>query len=293
MKKNEVILIKKASGELLPFADDKLKRSLIRSGADPVLAEAITSEIKKHLYEGVSTRKIYKWAFALLKEKSKPLAAKYHLKSGIMELGPSGFPFEKFISEILRYQGYTTSVGQFVKGHCVNHEIDVIAEKADHHYMIECKYHNRPGTVCDVKIPLYIQARFKDVEAAWLKLEGHASKFHQGWVVTNTRFTADAIQYGTCMGLKLIGWDYPNGGSLRSQIDDLGLYPITCLTSLSKQEKEQLLAQKYVLCHEICNNDKALRDIGIKPARAAVIQEEARQLCKKLLEKSQSMALEK
>jgi hypothetical protein len=282
-KTGKNILVKKASGELLPFAGEKLVRSLTRAGAPAALAEEITAEIKGRLVEGIATRKIYSWAFALLKQKSKHLAARYHLKNGIMELGPSGFPFEKFISEILRYQGYDTRVGQMVKGHCVNHEIDIVAEKGNQHFMIECKYHNRPGTVCDVKIPLYIQARFKDVEAAWLKLDGHASKFHQGWVVTNTRFTSDAIQYGNCAGLKLIGWDYPNGGSLRGQVDELGLYPITCLTTLTQHEKELLLAQKRVMCHEVCEDAKLLHDIGIKPARAAVIQEEGRQLCKKLL----------
>ena len=129
----------------------------------------------------------------------------------------------------------------------MRHEIDVIAEKENNHIMIECKYHNLPGTICDVKIPLYINSRFKDVEASWIQLPGHDKKFHQGWVVTNTRFTQDAIQYGTCAGLKLIGWDYPNGEGIRSKIDTLGLYPITCLTKLSKFEKQQLLEKRIVL----------------------------------------------
>jgi len=278
-KRSKDILVTKASGEVIPFSEEKLLRSLTRSGASSELALSITRDIKPHLHEGISTKKIYRIAFSLLKERSKTAAGKYHLKRGIMELGPSGFPFEKFIAEILKREGYEVKVGQFVQGQCVNHEIDVIAEKAEHHFMIECKYHNRPGTVCDVKIPLYIQARFKDVEAAWLKLPGHGTKFHQGWVVTNTRFTGDAIQYGTCAGLKLIGWDYPNGGSLRSQIDKFGLYPITCLTSLSKAEKEKLLEANIVLSHEICSSDKPLRDIGVKPSRIETIQKEAIQLC--------------
>lgn len=42
----------------------------------------------------------------------------------------------------------------------------VIAEKDHHHFMIECKYHNQAGMISAVKILLYIQTRFKDVEAA-------------------------------------------------------------------------------------------------------------------------------
>lgn len=285
MTKKNNIFITKASGESVPFSESKLQNSLQRSGADKEQIEKISTEVRAKLYPGISTKNIYRIAFGLLKHSSKPVAAKYNLKRAIMELGPSGFPFEKFIGEILSFQGYLIKVGDIVEGQCVNHEIDVIAEKGEHHYMIECKYHNRLGTVCDVKIPLYIQARFKDVESAWLKLPGHGTKFHQGWVVTNTRFTSDAIQYGKCAGLKLIGWDYPNENSLRGQIDSLGLYPITCLTSLSKQEKQVLLEKKTVLCKEICANENILLELGIKFSRIKKIMEEATELCKNLKKK--------
>lgn len=279
MRKAKNILITKASGEILPFSEEKLKKSLLRSGASEELAETVMDELFPSLYEGISTKKIYQIAFALLKQKSRVSAGKYHLKRAIMELGPSGFPFEKYFSEILKFEGYSVVVGQTVKGKCVNHEIDVIAEKDNHHFMIECKYHNYPGTVSDVKIPLYIQARFKDVEAAWIQLPGHSAKFHQGWVVTNTKFTGDAVQYGNCAGLKLIGWNYPEGESLQNRIDKPGLYPVTCLTTISQKEKQKLLLKKVVLCHEVCSNDALLSDIGIKPARISGIMQEAKQLC--------------
>ncbi len=108
-------------------------------------------------------------------------------------------------------------------------------------------------------------------------------KFHQGWVITNTRFTSDAIQYGNCIGLKLIGWDYPDNGSLRNQIDSLGLYPITCLTKLTKYEKQMLLDNKILLCREICRNDEILLQVGIKPSRIKAVQQEGLQLCRKLI----------
>lgn len=279
MKTGNEVIITKASGEEAIFSNDKLKQSLIHAGATQQLADAIVDEIRPRLYTGISTRKIYRFAFNMLRERSSHLAAKYHLKRGIMELGPSGYPFEKFISEILKYKGYTVSVGEIVKGKCVNHEIDVIAEQDHHHFMIECKYHNHPGTITDVKIPLYVQARFKDVEAAWVMLAGHASKFHQGWIVTNTRFTRDAIQYGTCAGLFLLGWDFPKKGSLKELIDNSGLYPLTCLTTLTKTEKAGLLGRGIVLCKDIVENENYLADVITKPNRMKSIVEEARQLC--------------
>lgn len=279
MKKQDQLFVTKASGESAPFSEQKLRNSMTRAGATKEQIDGIVQNITTNLYPGITTKKIYGIAFSHLRGSSRPVAARYHLKKGLMELGPSGFPFEKFVAEILRYQGYAVQVGEIVKGKCVNHEIDVIAEKDQHHFMIECKYHNLRGTVSNVKIPLYVQARFKDVEFSWKTLPGHESKFHQGWVVTNTSFTHDAIQYGTCAGLKLLGWNYPKDNSLRNLIDRLGLYPVTCLTSLTKAEKQSLLSKNIVLCREISSNETILLNVGIKQPRIKQIIEEAFLLC--------------
>jgi len=278
MKSDKKVLITKASGVIVPFSEEKLKASLKRSGADEIVIADIVDEIRGKLYSGIPTKKIYKLAFNKLKEKSKPSAAKYQLKRAIMELGPSGYPFECFIGEILKSQGYLTSVGQFVNGECVTHEIDVIAEKDNYYFMIECKYHNLPGTMSDVKVPLYIQARFKDVEKKWLEIAEHQNKIHQGWVVTNTKFTTDAIKYGTCAGLHLLSWDYPEKENLKNQIDTLRLYPVTCLTSLTKVEKQKLLDAKIVLCKDIYENQNLLMKAGVKQTRISTILNEAGQL---------------
>jgi transcriptional regulator NrdR family protein/Holliday junction resolvase-like predicted endonuclease len=275
----EEINITKASGNTAPFSQEKLKHSLQRAGASSEQIASVLNEISGKLYEGITTKKIYKLAFNLLKDSSRHIAAKYHLKQAIMELGPSGFPFEKYVAEILTAQKYTTQVGVTVKGKCVSHEIDVIAQLDQLQIMIECKYHNLSGTFCDVKIPLYIHARFKDVEATWMQSNSTTIKQYQGWLVTNTRFSSDAIQYGTCAGLKLIGWDYPLKGGLKDQIDLLALYPITCLTSLTKAEKSWLLERKIVLCKEIYDNIKLLEQMEIKSSRIDIITQEIHQLC--------------
>lgn len=271
-------LVTKVSGQTDFFSEEKLRNSLRNAGANESQVSVILKEVLSSLYQGISTRKIYKIAFSLLRESSRHLAARYHLKRAIMELGPSGYPFEKFIGEILRYEGYQIQVGKIEQGQCIKHEIDVIAQVEQQHLMIECKYHNLPGTICDVKIPLYVQSRFKDIEAQWLKLPEHKTKIHQGWLVTNTRFSKDAIQYGNCVGLHLMGWDYPLRGSLKDKIDTLGLYPITCLTSLSKIDKQRLLERKIVLCKELDHDEELLRSIGIKQKRIGTILAETEKL---------------
>jgi Holliday junction resolvase-like predicted endonuclease len=282
IKSRKRIIVTKASGDKVAFSEAKLRESMKRAGASVKQIEDIIAEIKAKLYQGISTKKIYRIAFNHLRKSSKPTAAKYNLKRAIMQLGPSGFPFEKFIAKILKSQSYQIKVGRKVKGKCVTHEIDIIAEKGEHLYMIECKYHNQPGNSSDVKTPLYIQARFKDVESAWLQLSNHASKFHQGWVVTNTRFTGDAIQYGLCAGLHLIGWNYPGSSSLRAQIDRLALYPITCLTTLTKSEKQLLLSKNVVLCQDLCQDNKLLKKLGLKTKRISIIMSEVTQMCEEL-----------
>lgn len=277
------IYVTKASGESRPFSEEKLRHSLQSAGATNPQVDFIIKEISNSLYDGMTTRKIYKMAFNLLKDGSKHLAARYHLKQAIMELGPSGFPFERYIAEILNYQGYSTKVGQFIQGKCIMHEVDVIAEKDNSLFMIECKFHNQSGKFNDVQIPLYVQSRFKDIEEQWLKDSTHKGKVHRGWVASNTRFSTAAIQYGTCAGLNLLGWDYPMHHGLKDQIDGLGLYPITCLTTLTHIEKQSLLNLNIVLCKEIYNNRQLLLDSGVKPSRIYSVMKEAEQLCQQLL----------
>lgn len=262
---NKVKLITKRSGEKVPFDSQKLKRSLERSGASEQDISTIVNQVNNQLIDGMSTHHVYKMAYSILRRKSKKVAGKYRLKKAIFELGPTGYPFERFVGELLKYQGYQVQVGKIVKGHCVDHEVDVIAEMENKKFMIECKFHQSPGKKSDVKVSLYIQSRFLDVEKQWNKQPKESLRFHQGWIVTNTRFTEDAIRFGKCTGLKLISWDYPEQGSLRQRIDIAGLHPITALNSLTKKEKQEILNLDVVLCKDL--NPEYLSRIGIQEHR--------------------------
>ena len=273
------ILITKASGEKTPFSSEKLRDSLRRAGSSEKVIQGIVNEVKKLLHPEISTKEIYRKAYSLLRKASSQTAAKYKLKKAIMELGPTGFPFEKYVGEILKYEGFQIEVGKIVKGQCVQHEVDVLAQKGAEHYMVECKFHSDQGRKCNVKIPLYIYARFLDVEKAWKKNPGHVDKIHQGWLVTNTRFTEDAEQYGTCAGLNMLSWNFPKGSSLRERIDRAGLHPITCLTTLTRKEKQILLDKGIVLCKELCQHESWLIEMGVSPTRIKRILEEAKFLC--------------
>ena len=277
MKKTTNII--KYSGEIEEFNIAKLMNSLRRAKADESVVLKIAEEVQNKLKEGMTTKQIYQMAFKMLKRNSRVGASRYKLKKAIMELGPSGFPFEKFAGAILNHEGFMTRVGVIVQGNCVQHEVDVVAEKDNKHYMIECKYHSAQGRFCNVKIPLYIQSRFLDVETQWKKQKGHETKFHQGWVFTNTRFTTDAIQYAKCSGLMLLSWDYPKENSLKQRIDRLGLHPLTSITTITRAEKTKLLEKDIVLCKELHNNPQLLAEVGIPKARHKSILKDSQELC--------------
>lgn len=274
-----VVEVIKHSGERTDFSIDKLKSSLRKSGAEEALVNEISNNVRDELYQGISTKEIYNRAFALLKKEKKGYASKYKLKKAIYELGPTGFPFEKFIAALLFYSGYKVKTGQFLQGKCVLHEVDVVARKNDQFIVIECKFHSDEGRNCNVKIPLYIHSRYRDILNNYND-KNEAEKPTEGWVVTNTRFTEDALQYGKCAGLYLLSWDYPIGNGIKERIDRLGLYPITASTLMSQREKQFLLSRDIVLCKQLINDDFYLDHLGISENRQARILEEIKILCK-------------
>ena len=274
--KNKNIIITKASGVQDIFSSEKLRASLKKSGADENTVENILFEIESILYDGISTKKIYQAVFNMLKKGLKSNAGRYNLKRAIMALGPSGFPFEKYISAIFKWQGYKVQTQLFLEGACVTHEIDVLAENEDHFLFTECKFHHSLGIVGNVKIPLYVHSRYREVQNNWQKTSVKPLKC---CVFTNTKFSADAVKYAVCAGLRLLSWDYPPNESLRNLIDESGLYPITCLTSLTNEENETILMEGIVLSKELLKRETVLHDIRISLTRIPNILSEIKSLC--------------
>lgn len=273
--------IVKFSGEIVKFAPDKLKASLRRSGANENIIDEIMEIIQKELYAGISTKEIYNRAFSLLKKRKSYLASKYKLKKAIYELGPTGFPFERFIGAVLEHSGYQIESGITILGHCVKHEVDVLAHKDNEIKIVECKFHSEQGLKCNVTIPLYINSRYNDIRQQWDKSSKYKTVLTKGWVVTNTRFTEDAIKYGNCCGLYLLSWDFPKNEGLKDRIDRLSLYPITVSTLLSSREKHFLLERNVVLCKDLLRDAFFLEHLGISENRRNRILSEIKSLCDK------------
>jgi hypothetical protein len=273
------VLITKQDGTKEPFEVDKLRHSLARSGATEEEIKGVIDYVEKELKSGMSTSEIYKHAFSYLEHEKKPVAARYSMKRAVLALGPSGYPFEKFIAEIFRAKGYSVKVDTIVQGACVEHEVDIIAEKdlpdgkaGGQKIGAEVKFHNRLGIRSDLKVALYVHARFEDIR-------GGNNQINEDWLITNTKFTKNAIKYAECIGLKMVSWNYPKDGDLQSLIEETGVQPITALTTLSSAEKKRLMEQKVVLCKNIENNEKILHSLGLDKQKIENIMAESQALC--------------
>ena len=100
--------IVKHSGDIVDFNPIKLKQSLLKSGASQSVVETILKTIEKEIYEGISTKQIYKMAFSWLKKAANSHAARYNLKDAIRLLGPAGFFFEKYIACLFAAELYVS-----------------------------------------------------------------------------------------------------------------------------------------------------------------------------------------
>jgi hypothetical protein len=268
------IQVVKGNGERVLFDKEKLSQALRSSGAILNDQERISSQVAARIYNGISTREIYQMAFELLKQESHKTAGRYSLKNAIMEMGPTGFPFEIYVGKIFETKGYEVETGVIVQGKCIQHEVDVIARKPGEMLMVECKFHSDNFAKSGVQVPLYIQSRFLDVKAVWEKQYGK-NILYRGGVVCNTRFSDDAMNYAKCAGLVMISWDYPADTGLKYWIDKTGLHPVTSLISLSKKEKQFLLEKGIVLCSQLEDNLLLLKEMGMSENQIRKIIREA------------------
>lgn len=270
--------VTKYSGELVHYDEQKLINSLRKSGADKAVAEAIVKKIESELYEGIASKKIYKLAFQLLKNISNAHAARYNLRTALMGLGPAGFFFEKFIAKLFQEQKFQTKTNISLNGKCISHEIDVVLKKENKISMIECKFHSGQDAKTDVKVPMYILSRFNDLKDRKHHLFLPNEIISDCIIVTNNRFTTDAIQFGECSGLKMLSWDYPLKKGIKDIIDLYSVYPITCLTTLTQIEKDKLLILDCITVKDLVVNSSILNKIELSHNRIKNVLKETNQL---------------
>ncbi len=267
----------KAGGEVEEFQINKLIESLTRSGASREEAEEIGNIIKERIPDYITTNLIYKYAKELLKKLNHSYASRYSLKKAMLRLGPSGYPFERFLANLLIFYDFETHVDVIEEGKCISHEIDVLAFKEDLVVAIECKYHSSPSRASDSKVAMYVNSRFKDLEEP-LKKKYRKDKF-EGWLVTNTRLTNEAKRFARCYNFRSIAWRYPEDGGLEKMIEKKHLFPITTLIGIKQNLLKTLLEHNIILVrHFLATDEDTLLSFGFEHRKIKDLKKQAQNL---------------
>jgi len=245
----EKIYVINARGEREIFSKMKVYRSALRAGASKELAIEVAKILEKKIYPDIKTFEIYRNVRSLLRKKEPRTGIKYQIKDSIRKLGPTGFPFEKFVASIFRARGFKTRTNLILKGKCLSYEIDFLAESDKEIFVGECKFHRDAGRMVDQNITLSNYSRFLDI------LNGgsfsSSKKEIKTILVTNNKFSSSAKRYSKCMNLDVLGWGHPIENSLQKQIEDNKLYPITILPSCRGFLKDILFENKISLVRDL------------------------------------------
>lgn len=264
--------IRKSDGTLQAFNKAKLERALDRARVRDEAKQEVMEQLPRMIRPGTSTQQIHTRVLHMLEQSDPVGAARYNLKHSMFQLGPSGYPFEQYVSRLLEAYGWKTQVSKDLPGKCVQHEIDVYAEREDEVRAIEVKYRNRPSGRVDVKVALYVHARHQDLAAQNDKIEGA--------LFTNTQFTESARLYGECVGMKMKGWNYPKGDGIAKFIEQKHLYPITVFTRIPKHVVRNLSRDGIILASQLCKlSAEEAKRYGLKPDHFQHLQADSKKLC--------------
>lgn len=265
--------ILKSDGRQVAFDGERLARSLRRAKIDDALIEETVKHIARMTRPGTSTQHIHDRTLHFLTDRDPLGAARYNLKHAMLQLGPTGFPFEVYLGKLMEAYGWSVEIGKTVPGMCIEHEVDIYGRReGSKNRAVEAKYHNTAGGRTDVKVALYVYARHLDLE----KRDPNC----RGVLITNTEFTHDAILYGECVGMKMKAWDYPRDEGLAKYIELKNLYPITTFPRLPRRAAAALMQGGIVLGSELCHMTMAdAKTYGLSEELFEHIQREAAQLC--------------
>lgn len=249
---NGVIYTIKKNGEREPFSEEKVLRSMARVKLPEALRPQVLRHIKQRLHQDIETTEIFAHILEFLNKNHPQSSLRFNLKQAIFDLGPTGFPFERYMQRIFEKMGYTTKVDQILNGECVTHEIDLVLHKNGKKEIIEAKFHNQQGIRTDIHVLMYTYARFLDVK--------ETNDISAVWVVTNTKLSIDATRYARCKGIKVIGWNYPQQYNLQQFVEDPHMYPITILNTLTRDEKQSLMNGNIIFCGDFLQtSDEVLK----------------------------------
>ena len=191
--------VTKANGSKQLFDKEKIVSTCQRMGANSEVAIQIAQEIEENLYPDITTQQILNIIFTLMRKHKPAVKHLFDLKYGIslMESKPE---FEVFVRVILAHSGYQVKSNTILRGLCGEHEVDALVTKDDLTYLVEAKHHSNYHAFTGLDESRIARAIMEDVT------DGYASgateiKIDRAMIVTNTRYSEHAVNYGRCRGI--------------------------------------------------------------------------------------------
>jgi len=110
-----------------------------------------------------------------------------------------------------------------------------------------------------------VKSRFDDIFAC--DEVARSCPVNRGLLVTNTKFTSEAIAYAECAGVELLGWMYPAHDNLFTRMSHAKVYPITAVTGLSHAEKRLLVEHGVIAVDELVKDRRLLDPLHLGSER--------------------------
>jgi transcriptional regulator NrdR family protein len=200
----EKIWVKKHDGSRQEFSQEKVVNSLLRSGIPRQNIPSILSEIEARLYPGISTSEIYDLLHQLLQQKESISDAHYfRLREGLTKI--DSYNFEQLVAEILTTQGYECQWNVMAPGHCIEHQVDVVAKKGEQLIFTEVKHHTTQHRDTGLGDIVETWGRLMDISEC---SDPKKIAFNKACLLTNTKFSEHAKRFAACRGVMLFGWRY-------------------------------------------------------------------------------------
>jgi hypothetical protein len=247
------VVVKKADGSFQPFDREKVVRTCLRMGADRQVAYDVAAKVETRLYDGISTSQVLRMIFQFMRRTKPSVGNLYDLRKGL-SLMVSKPEFEVFVRAILRRNGFEVTPNQILKGKCVQHEVDGIARKGGVTYFVEAKHHVNYHAPTGLDESRIARAVLEDVGEGY-DVGSCDLKIDRAMIVTNTRFSEEATQYGRCRNILQIGWSSPMNHGLQNLIEGVHLLPLSCIKGLGVDARLTLANVDIVLFEQISHED--------------------------------------
>ena len=234
---------------------------------------------KEDSITGIPTAKILQMIFQLMRRYKPSVRHFFDLRKGISLMSPKP-EFEMFVRVLLAHHGFEVKPNLILRGKCGLREVDAIASKDGVTYFVEAKHHLSYHALTGLDESRIARAVLEDVTEGFM-LGRTDLKIDRAMIVTNTRYSEHAIQYGDCRKILQIGWSSPQNRGLQEIIEAKELYPLSCLRGLKSEVRLRLVEFGVVLIKQL------LGENSFALARKTGLSQET---LKELMEKAQSTA---